>query len=151
MSEITTKEGENINMSEDKEEGRFSRSTSKSNSEIPMHDYFERICEERSQRVGVRLKSIEEMLKLRFEMQDKATLLANKNLEIRLDKLNELRAEVIQDRSRFVTIDKYDTQHEALESRITKLEMWQSKMYGIAIGIAIVAGVSGGLITEAFK
>lgn len=128
-----------------------SRLKSNSTQEISMHQYFDKICSERSQRVSLRLKSIEDMLKLRFEMQDKATELANKNLEARLDRLNELRSEVTQDRAKFITEEKYQVRHEVLETRITKLEMWQSKMYGVAIGIALVGGISGGLITKMFS
>lgn len=140
-------------MTEDNEEEETihtSRLKSNSTSEISIQQYFDKVCNERSQRVSLRLKSIEDMLKLRFEMQDKATELANKNLEARLDRLNELRSEVIQDRSKFITTDKYDTQRAVLDDRITKLEMWQSKMYGVAIGIGLVGGISGGLITKIF-
>lgn len=166
MPEITNRtviEGENINMSEEDEETvHTSRSRSNQGTDISIHDYFEKICFERSQRVSLRLKSIEDMLKLRFEMQDKAAALANKNLETRLDRLNELRNEVTQDRSRFITDEKYNVQHKvledklelqekALDTRITKLEMWQNKMYGVALGIGLVGGISGGFITKIFN
>lgn len=139
-------------MSEDDDEETVHTSKLKlgTGQEIPMHQYFDKICSERSQRVSLRLKSIEDMLKLRFEMQDKATELANKNLEARLDRLNELRSEVTQDRSKFITVDKYDTQRAVLDDRITKLEMWQSKMYGVGLGIGLVGGISGGLIAKIF-
>jgi septum formation topological specificity factor MinE len=119
--------------------------------DIPLCKYFETLIKSNNNLTDIRFNSLEEILNQRFEMQSQALLLQNKNFEDRLNKLNELRQEVVEDRSKYVTYDRYDIQHKMLEDRIKLLEMWQSRMYGIAIGMAIIGGISGGLLTELFK
>lgn len=122
---------------------------------ISVYKYFEKILENNNNITDLRFKAFQDLLKQRFELQDKAQTLANKNMEMRLEKLNELRTEVLQDRASFVTQDRCQTKHESLdkqqetlETRVKNLEMWQSKMYGIAMGIGLVAGIAGGIIAK---
>jgi hypothetical protein len=121
-----------------------------SQASISMLKYFEDKCDERTQNVNDRFKAIEELFGQRFEMQDRALELSTKSLEDKMELLNNLRNEVLTDRARFITVDRADADHELVDNRIKQLEMWQSKMYGIAMGIALVAGISGGLVTKIF-
>jgi hypothetical protein len=117
---------------------------------VTTREYLERICAERSKRVVDRITGAEELYSQRFEMQDNALKLATKTLELRLEKLNELRAEVLQDRARYITLDAYDARHAPIEARIKAIELWNSKVYGAALGIALVGGISGSIVTKIF-
>jgi hypothetical protein len=119
-----------------------------SHNSVTTREYLERICTERSKRVAERFNSMEELYAQRFEMQDNALLLATKDLEARLDKLNALRAEVLQDRSRYITLESYEARHSPVEARIKALELWQSKILGAGLAVAIVGGVSGSLVAK---
>ena len=50
--------------------------------------------------------------------RDKAMKEALRQLEMRLAELNQLRAEVTEDRNRLVSRESYDTEHGALEERV---------------------------------
>lgn len=122
---------------------------------ISTYKYFEKILENTNNIFDIRFKAAENLLKQRFELQDKAQTLANKNMEMRLEKLNELRNEVLQDRSNYVTQDRClakhestDTKHAALEDRVKRLELWQSKVYGAAATVGLIAGIIGGIISK---
>jgi len=56
-----------------------------------------------------------------IEERDKAVKEALRQMEQRLSTLNELRAEVSKDRNLFLTRDKYDSEHGALEDRVERL------------------------------
>ena len=78
--------------------------------DVPLREYIERIFEEK-----------QKALEIAFISQQKALDLATRNLELRLEKLNELRAEVSADRSEFVKFATYDAQHRSLEDKIDSL------------------------------
>jgi hypothetical protein len=67
---------------------------------VSLRDYIERILDER----------------------DKAVQVAYRNLEQRLDKLNELRSEVQQDRGQFLRNDVYQERHDQLRQSVSDLE-----------------------------
>jgi len=115
---------------------------------VSVIDYFERITEDNHKLINSRLDHIEKIMDQRFELRDHALSIANKNMELRLDKLNELRNEVVQDRSRYMTTERFEMQHKTIEDRLTKLEMWQSKIIGISIGIGLIAGLAGVIIAK---
>ncbi len=69
------------------------------NDNVTLKEYIERIFDER-----------EKALNQAFRAQQEALALATHSLELRLEKLNELRAEVITDRAKYATTDKFDTE-----------------------------------------
>lgn len=71
----------------------------------------------------------------------------------RMEKLNDLRNEVVEDRSVNVRSDVFEVRHgEAMSAigsnlaRLEKVEAWQNRMIGINAVIGIVAGVAGGVV-----
>jgi hypothetical protein len=91
------------------------------------------------------------------ESEEKAINLAVVGMERRLDELNQLRKEVVLDRSQFLTISTWDaehkalkvemrTKHEALDGRIDALEKVIDHFEGAVNtwrGIAAFLGISG--------
>ena len=74
-------------------------------------------------------------------------------IELRLEKLNELRESVTADRNQFIRQDVYYTRLSALEARleedrkaISALGTWQSRMMGVGFAIIAMAGLLGGMI-----
>ena len=117
---------------------------------VPLKEYIERIIDER----------------------DKAVQVAYRNMEQRIERLNELRAEVQEDRGQFLRLDSYAEQHEALEKTVTELERrfvrdladrtsalharidglesWRLKATGIFLVLVPLAGLIGAAIIKAF-
>lgn len=91
---------------------------------VPLKDYIEAIIGER----------------------DKAAEAVHRRLEQRIDAMNKVRDEVAADRARFLTRDKYDTEHGILEDRTTSLEAWRGKALGFGALLALVAAAMGALI-----
>lgn len=109
-------------------------------------------------------------LEIKQQANDQALLLATRTLENRLAQLNELRSEVTQDRSNFITrveftalMDRvslitnqyitremYEAQSDSRTKRIEALEKWQAKLIGIGIILVLVAGVVGAGIMKLF-
>jgi len=96
----------------------------KNGNTVPLKEYIERIIEER----------------------DKAVQLAYRNMEGRLDRLNALRAEVTEDRAKFLTRDRYDGEHGLLENRVTVLESFRGKALGFGALLAVVSAALGALV-----
>ncbi len=120
----------------------------KNGDSVPLREYVERIFDER----------------------DKALQAAYTVLEQRLEALNELRQQVIQDRQEFVRTDVYEEKHEAivkhmndvdqftrtqireataaLDQRIDDLESWRLKATGVFLVLVPLAGVIGAFIVH---
>jgi len=64
---------------------------------------------------------LKEYIEALIAERDKAVKEGLRQMEQRLATLNELRAEVSQDRNLFLTRDKYDSEHRALENRVDDL------------------------------
>lgn len=96
---------------------------------VTLKDYIERILDER----------------------DKTLVLTAKNLEHRLETLNQLRADVIKDRDQFVSDAVYKEMHSALVNRVTAVEKMQSRMVGVGIALVAGAGLIGAVLTHLFK
>jgi hypothetical protein len=115
------------------------------NEESPVHDrnggtvslreFIEAILAER-----------EKALQAAFAAQQIALSRASQNIELRLDKLNELRQEVIEDRGTYLTREKYETEHGVLENKIGALEAWRGKALGFGALLALVSAAMGALI-----
>jgi hypothetical protein len=80
-----------------------------------------------------------------------ARRLAGINIDSKLEKLNELRQEVTQDRGLYVTRAEQKAEQEAINRRLSALESWQSKLMGIGIVLAVVAGLIGAAIARLFN
>jgi len=96
----------------------------KNGNTVPLKEYIERIIEER----------------------DKAVQVAYRSMEGRLDRLNELRSEVTEDRAKFLTRDRYDGEHGLLENRVASLENWRGKALGFGALLALIAAAVGALL-----
>lgn len=84
----------------------------------------------------------------RWEAQRREVAFALREMERRLESLNELRNQVIQDRHMFVTEAKYNAAIEARDHRISALENWRSKATGVALVLALFAGAIGAAVMK---
>ena len=82
----------------------------KHDTDVPLKEYIERIFDEREKALNVALRLQEERVKE-----------AAKQVDMRLDKLNELRAEVQADRSEFVKSSVYEIKYKTLSDKIDEL------------------------------
>jgi hypothetical protein len=97
--------------------------------------YVERVFDEK-----------QKALELAFSAQQKALELATRALELRLEKLNELRQEVTQDRGNYVTKDKHESDMGLLLSKIEDLKTNQTLNTGRGSGLSLAWGVALSLI-----
>jgi hypothetical protein len=97
---------------------------SRNEDSVSIREYFERIFEER-----------QAALELAFKAQQEALGLASRTLELRLEKLNDLRQEVTRDRESYITRDVYDA-----DQKIT--EAWRNQMQG-GMNLIRFLGVGG--------
>lgn len=82
--------------------------------------------------------------------QDKALGLAYSDIADKLEKMNKLRDEVIEDRTQYITKAEHEAMRKGDSDRITALEKWQNKLLGIAIVLAAISAFIGSLITKVF-
>jgi exonuclease VII large subunit len=61
---------------------------------------------------------LKEFIEALIAERDKAVKEAIRQMEMRLDELNKLRAEVSEDRALYLTREKYETEHRALQQSI---------------------------------
>ena len=97
--------------------------------------------------VNVNFELRDRALKIQHDASEQALQLATRTLEVRLDKLNELRAEVTSDRSNFITRIEFDSESK----RIDTLEKWQAKLLGIGIVLALISAIIGAGIMKMFS
>jgi len=88
-----------------------------------------------------------------MDEREKALRLTAGALEKRLEGLNELRRDVVNDRELFLTKSAYNAQYNALQMRVDKIETVQvtqataqSKMVGIGIGLMVLSWVAGAIV-----
>ena len=86
-----------------------------------------------------------------LDERDRAYVAATKELERRLEGLNDLRAEVVRDRSMFMGQDKAELLHNTLIHRIADLELWRSKAVGIGLTLIVLSGVMSTIISIVWK
>jgi hypothetical protein len=102
---------------------------------VSLREYIERIFDER-----------QKALDLAFRSQQEALALASRTLELRLEKLNELRQEVTQDRGNYVTKDKFDTTIDVQERRFRLLEDARNRAIGFGAALGLLGGLAGGIV-----
>ncbi len=83
-------------------------------------------------------------LKIQTEAQEQALSLATRQLESRLNLLNELRGNVL-------TKAEFDGFEKDSNRRIEALEKWQAKLVGVAIVIVLFSGLIGAAIMRLFS
>ena len=76
---------------------------------------------------------LERVIELRFESFKEYKA----DVEVRMEKLNDLRGDVVKDRALYLTRIEYDAKHEALEKDMIAVRNWQNR----AIGIGVIGGV----------
>jgi exonuclease VII large subunit len=75
---------------------------------------------------------LKEFIEALIAERDKAVKEAIRQMEMRLDELNKLRAEVSEDRGLYLTREKYDTEHKALQNSLTEqLDSVRSEVRGL--------------------
>lgn len=95
-----------------------------SDEHVHLREYIERILDEREKAIGI----------------------ASKNIELRLDHLNNLRSEVEKDRSTFLSKAVYDQMHGDLVRRVEVMEAKFNRAIGVSTVLVVLAGITGGLI-----
>ncbi len=103
---------------------------SESDNTVTLKEYLCALLEQQEARMG-----------LRFDAMDKALEIANRELSLRLERLNELREEVTRDRASFVKIGICSGHHENLQKwqdtvnrKLTVLET-RSITWTAAVGV----------------
>jgi hypothetical protein len=97
---------------------------------VTLRDYIERVVADQEKAVNAALKAHD----LRHEANDAS-------VAGRLEKLNELRSEVIQDRGEYVRKDVFETQ-------LKPLIEFRSRALGAGAVLALVAGAVGAAILK---
>ena len=92
---------------------------------ISKYEHIERIFDDNNKLINNKLEHLEQIMDQRFELRDRASSLANKNMEMRLDKLNELRNEVIEDRSRYV-VKRYNNHGKKTKGNVRRNQFKKS-------------------------
>jgi len=105
---------------------------------VTLREYIEAIMSERDR-----------ALTAAFNSQQAALNLATRNLELRLEKLNELRQEVTQDRSSYMTRDRAEAETEAINTRVAALESFRGKALGFGALVSLLSAVGGALVVKA--
>jgi hypothetical protein len=78
---------------------------------------------------------------------DQAALIAARDsISARLEVLNELRSDVVKDRTQFITREAFEAQYDGLERRCGQLENWRAKATGVGAVLVIVSGAIGAAI-----
>lgn len=106
---------------------------------VPLHRYFERILEEKEVAYEQRFRAAQEAVQqakdhierifsehriaheAKHIADQEAIKQARQVIDSRLEKLNELRAEVEKDRGQFLRLETYESKHEALEKELRQV------------------------------
>lgn len=95
---------------------------------IPLRDYFERLLEEHE---------------ARHILINEAMELARSTFLVRLESMNEFRAQLDRQQGNFVTREYLEALRQANENRLQKLELAKARMDGTAM---IITGVIAGIV-----
>lgn len=101
---------------------------------VSLHHHFE-----------AQLTALEKQLTIRLDAMDRAMELARAEIDMRLGKLNELRAEVMTDRALFLPRELFETyiresrtRHEKIDTSLTTIETRAATWVGV-IGFLFLA------------
>ena len=126
---------------------------------VPLREYVERIFDERAAALSLALANSEKALdrarthienifeehrrahSQKHQDDEKALEAARQAVNLRLEKLNELRSEVIQDRGEYVRRDVF-------ESQIKPLLEFRSRALGFGALVALLSGAVGAVIAR---
>lgn len=79
-------------------------------------------------------------------------------IEQRLEKLNELRAQVSQDRQVYLRSDVYDAAHQELQRRVDKIQedvselsRWQARLIGVGLMMAVLMPLIAVILARILK
>ncbi len=86
---------------------------------VPLKEYIEKVIDEKEKQVILRYNNAKEALEL-----------SKKELDRRLEGLNELRSEVLKDRSQFVKVDTYESEKKAVNKELK----WMQRVLFIGMG-----------------
>jgi len=75
------------------------------------------------------------------ELLNQNITLARDALNVRLEHMNEFRAQTLSERSEFVNKDKFDTAHRFLVDRVVELEQQLASFKGRILGIGSAVAV----------
>lgn len=76
------------------------------------------------------LQGFERWVRAEFEGRDKANIVALRELERRLDEMNELRRQITAERGIYMTREMYDQKHDELEHLVGQLTAKVSTIEG---------------------
>jgi DNA polymerase III alpha subunit len=108
---------------------------------VSLRDYVERIFAERQTAHNSEHVLIDKALDKAQELREEALQQARIVVDQRLEKLNELRREVTEDRSKFVSVEKYDAE-------IAPLKEFRSRALGFGALLALISGAVGAIIVK---
>lgn len=95
-----------------------------------------------------RIAALDRHVNTQAVTQREALELARGQLEHRLEGLNELREEVLRDRSQFLSAEKFEAEAKVLELRVTAVEKAQARILGGAVVASVFAATVVGLIVS---
>jgi hypothetical protein len=87
-------------------------------------------CQKRIETCQRELELRREIINARLDAMDEALILRTSELEKRLEGLNQLRGDVVQDRSDFVRKEYYDIEHKRLSERFDNIALWRAGIEG---------------------
>ena len=97
----------------------------------------EKLCETKHEALMEFLRQCSKTLDLRFEALDKALELKSLEMERRLAGMNELREEVMKDRSQFVRSDMYDVASREFRSVVNRVTIIETRIVAWTSALAV--------------
>ena len=84
--------------------------------------------------------SLRDYVDSQFKAHNEAINLARANIELRLSAMNELREQINRERGQYLTRDRFDASHIAIESRLANLDKFAANIQGRiwAMGAVVV-------------
>jgi len=113
--------------------------------EVSLKEHIELLCKEREKRIDDAVKNLRDDMEFRFEVLRIEMTRTARELEPRLERMNELRAEVISDRGLFIQRPVYEAEHKSLEGKVTVLEGFRNRSLGLVIVISLFSGLIGAM------